>query len=88
MKLQSTFIILFLSCSYSFSQYAGTSIQNFNVLPENDPQTNKTNLQTAIDWAAPAGAALFVEPNEKPYPVAAGIVLKKNVSLIGVHIKE
>ena len=85
MKLQSTLIILFLSCSYSFSQYAGKSIKNFNVLPENDPQTNRTNLQKAIDWAAPAGAALFVEPSETPYPVAGGIVLKKNVSLIGVH---
>ena len=63
----------------------GTSIQEFDVLPGNDPGTNKVNLQKAIDWAANTGAALFVEPVEKPYPISGGIVLKKNVSLIGVH---
>jgi hypothetical protein len=61
------------------------SIRNFDVLPENTPQTNRINLQKAIDWAAFSGSALFVEPSEKPYPVSGGIVLKKNVSLIGVH---
>jgi len=39
----------------------------------------------AIDWAHPRGAALFVEPSEEPYPVAGGIILRANVSLIGVH---
>lgn len=85
MKLLNTLIILLISFSYSFAQYAGTSIQKFDVLPGNDPQTNKVNLQKAIDWAAITGAALFVEPVEKPYPIAGGIILKKNVSLIGVH---
>ena len=85
MKLLSTLFILFMAYSYSFGQYAGTSIQKFEVLPGNDPQTNKVNLQKAIDWAANSGSALFVEPVEKPYPIAGGIVLKKNVSLIGVH---
>ena len=85
MKLLSTLFILFMAYSYSFAQYAGTSIQKFEVLPGNDPQTNKVNLQKAIDWAANSGSALFVEPVEKPYPIAGGIVLKKNVSLIGVH---
>ncbi len=61
------------------------SIQAFGVLPENDANTNRENLQKAIDWAAKRGAALFVEPVEKPYEIAGGIVLKKNVSLIGVH---
>src|SRR5690606_5207603 len=46
---------------------------------------NRTNLQSAIDWATSSGAALFVEPSDKPYPVASGIHLKKNVSLVGVH---
>ncbi|MCK5103752.1 MAG: hypothetical protein KAR17_13100, partial [Cyclobacteriaceae bacterium] len=85
MKLLNTLFILFMAYSYSFAQYAGTSIQKFEVLPGNDPQTNKINLQKAIDWAATSGAALFVEPVEKPYPIAGGIILKKNVSLIGVH---
>ncbi len=85
MKLFYTLFILLLTCVFSYGQYAGTSIQKFEVLPGNDPQTNKVNLQKAIDWAATTGAALFVEPVEKPYPIAGGIVLKKNVSLIGVH---
>jgi hypothetical protein len=85
MKTFNTLFILLLATTFSFGQYAGTSIQKFEVLPGNDPQTNTVNLQKAIDWAAASGAALFVEPVEKPYPIAGGIVLKKNVSLIGVH---
>ena len=61
------------------------SIRDFNVLPTNTPEVNKQNLQKAIDWAAQSGTALFVDPSEIPYPVNGGIILKKNVSLIGVH---
>ena len=61
------------------------SIRDFNVLPENSPQTNKKNLQEAINWASESGTALFVDPSEDPYPIDGGIILKKNVSLIGVH---
>ncbi len=61
------------------------SIQKFGVLPENTAEVNRVNLQKAIDWASPRGAALFVEPVENPYEVASGIILKKNVSLVGVH---
>ena len=61
------------------------SIQKFGVLPENTAEVNRVNLQKAIDWASPQGAALFVEPVENPYEVASGIILKKNVSLVGVH---
>ncbi len=63
----------------------GKSIQDFGVLPTNSPDVNKANLQQAIDWASPRGAALFVEPSEDPYRIASGIVLRRNVSLIGVH---
>ena len=62
-----------------------TSIQEFDVKPDNSPALNKANLQKAIDWASLNGAALFVEPSEEPYPVDGGIILKENVSLIGVH---
>jgi hypothetical protein len=62
-----------------------TSIQKFDVKPGNNPALNKINLQKAIDWASVSGAALFVEPSEEPYPIDGGIILKKNVSLIGVH---
>jgi len=61
------------------------SIRSFGVLPDNTAEVNKVNLQKAIDWAAASGSALFVEPTEKPYEVSGRIILKKNVSLIGVH---
>ena len=55
------------------------SIQKFGVLPGNTAEVNRANLQKAIDWASPRGAALFIEPVENPYEVASGIILKKNV---------
>jgi len=61
------------------------SIQEFGVLPTNSAQVNKDNLQKAIDWASPRGAALFVEPSDEPYPVDGGIILRVNASLVGVH---
>ena len=62
-----------------------TSIQKFNVKPGNSAALNRTNLQKAIDWASANGGALWVEPSNEPYPIDGGIILKKNVSLIGVH---
>jgi len=62
-----------------------TSIQQFDVKPSNNAATNKINLQKAIDWASARGAALYVEPSDEPYYIDGGIILKKNVSLIGVH---
>lgn len=83
-------IIMLLSTLYSLNgQETVTSlcrsIRSFGVLPENSAEINRSNLQKAIDWASSSGAALFVEPTEDPYEVAGGIILKKNVSLIGVH---
>lgn len=91
--------LLFLLCGGSFSGSLATvngidspdasgymkSIREFGVLPENEAALNTVNLQKAIDWATLSGAALFVEPSEKPYPVNGGIILKRNVSLVGVH---
>ena len=89
MKNLVIFLVLlsFFSTAYAFQEGSGTpvSIQKFGVLPGNTAEVNKANLQKAIDWASPRGAALFVEPVENPYEVASGIILKKNVSLIGVH---
>ena len=61
------------------------SIRDFDVLPENPADVNKTNLQAAIDWASPRGAALYVEPDAEPYRLAGGVILKMNTSLIGAH---
>lgn len=61
------------------------SIQEFGVMPGHTATENTRALQMAIDWASPRGAALFVEPSELPYPVSGGLLLKSNVSLVGVH---
>ncbi|MEA2710967.1 MAG: hypothetical protein QOF78_3568 [Phycisphaerales bacterium] len=61
------------------------SIRDFQVLPSNDAATNKANLQKAIDWASERGAALEVDASDEPYRIDGGIVLKLNVSLVGVH---
>ena len=78
-------VLLLQAAEIDLPLNGGRSIRDFNVLPSNSPAENKTNLQKAIDWAAPRGAALFVEPTDEPYPVAGGLVLRMNVSLIGVH---
>ncbi len=61
------------------------SIRDFGVSSTNSASINTTALQRAIDWASPRGAALFVDPTDEPYPMAGGVVLKMNVSLVGVH---
>ncbi|MBL9170258.1 MAG: hypothetical protein JNN07_21160 [Verrucomicrobiales bacterium] len=63
----------------------GVSLREFGVLASNSAASNKVALQRAIDWAAPRGAALFVEPSDSPYPVESGLLLRMNVSLVGVH---
>jgi len=61
------------------------SIQDFGVRPKNSPEANLAALQRAVDWAAPRGAALYVEPVDHPYRLAAGLILRANVSLVGAH---
>lgn len=86
MHMKSRYIILLaLMISMNLTASGITSIQKFDVKPGNSPALNKTNLQKAIDWASGSGSALLVEPSEEPYPIDGGIILKKNVSLIGVH---
>lgn len=66
-------------------QINGRSVQDFGMKPQASAAENTAALQKAIDWASPRGAALFIEPTDEPYQLSAGIVLKANVSLIGVH---
>ena len=85
MKTNLIFVLMLMLCYNLLGAVEKTSIQEFDVKPENSPAINKINLQKAIDWATVSGAALFVEPSEEPYYIDGGIILKKNVSLIGVH---
>ncbi len=61
------------------------SIREFGVDPRQTASRNAQRLQAAIDWAAPRGAALFIDPADQPYMLDGGVVLKQNASLIGVH---
>ncbi len=85
-KLLCAFFAAALSLSaFAENLHRMKSIQEYGVLPENTPQQNKANLQKAIDEASLTGSALYVEPVKLGYPVESGIILRKNVSLIGVH---
>ncbi len=75
---------LFIS-SPAIEAQVGKSIQAFGVLPGNGPNINRERLQAAIDKMSESGGALYVEPAEGGYPIDGGIVLRRNVSLIGVH---
>jgi hypothetical protein len=61
------------------------SLRDFGLSSTNTAAANRAVLQHAIDWASPRGAALFLDPTEEPYPVEGGLVLRMNVSIIGVH---
>ncbi|HOT37510.1 MAG TPA: hypothetical protein PLT86_12685 [Candidatus Latescibacteria bacterium] len=60
-------------------------LSDFGVTPGGDPVKNAARLQEGIDWASPRGGALYVEPTDEPYRIAGGVILRQNVSLIGVH---
>ena len=81
-KIATLFAMLF---TFALSAQPVKSIMEYGVSPKNTPEQNRTNLQLAIDEASLSGAALYVEPVSGGYHVAAGIVLKQNVSLIGAH---
>ena len=85
----STFLFtLLLVCLFTASEvYAQgyLSVQAVGVLPGNTPQTNRDNLQAAIDRMSPHGGVLYVEPVEGGYPMQGGLVLRRNVTLLGAH---
>jgi hypothetical protein len=85
MKTNMLFVLILMLSNNLLEASEITSIQKFGVKPENSPAVNKVNLQKAIDWASKSGSALLVESSEAPYGIDGGIILKKNVSLIGVH---
>ncbi len=75
-------LLVFVSMSVSVP---GQSIRQFGVLPSNPPDMNRENLQKAIDKMSLIGGMLFVEPGDSAYHISGGIILKKNVSLVGVN---
>ncbi len=81
-KIVSLLLLLFVLAA---SAQPMKSIKECGVSPSNSPEKNRINLQRAIDEASSTGAALYVEPVAGGYPVAAGIILRQNVSLIGAH---
>lgn len=83
--MKKLIVISFIIFSLQSFATENTSVQKFGVKPENSPAQNKIALQKAIDWASKTGAALYVEPSDEPYPLDGGIILKRNVSLVGVH---
>ncbi len=84
-RIVLSMIVVFSVLTRAQNNTFNKSIRDFGVLPQNSGAENKKHLQEAIDWASPRGATLYVEPSEVPYCVDGGIVLKQNVSLIGVH---
>src|SRR5690349_15281008 len=77
------FSLIFAICSRAEPPYR--SLRELGVLPTKSPAENKEALQRAIDDAATNGAALFLDPSDTPYPMEGGLVLRRNVSIIGVH---
>ncbi|TSA38242.1 MAG: hypothetical protein D4R64_03655 [Porphyromonadaceae bacterium] len=76
---------LFIAVLFLTEVTSGESIQKFGVNPSNSPEVNKLNLQKAIDSMTFSGGSLFVDPSDAPYHIAGGIVLRKNVSLVGAN---
>ena len=66
-------------------RFPGRNLSEFGLRADASAEANRDCLQKAIDWATRSGSALFLEPSEEPYPVAAGVVLRRNVSLLGIH---
>ena len=61
------------------------SVQSVGVLPKNSAEKNRKNLQAAIDKMSPLGGVLYVEPTQGGYPMEGGIILRRNVTLLGAH---
>lgn len=77
-------LVLVIITSFQVS-VAQTSIRKFGVKPSNSPAVNTFHLQKAIDKLSRQGGIIYVEPVEGGYPIASGVILRKNVSIVGVH---
>ena len=86
MNLKRTIILLALVAVAGLAQAQGwVSVQSVGVLPTNTPRENRQHLQEAIDNMSPLGGVLYVEPARGGYPMEGGLVLRRNVTLLGAH---
>ena len=76
-------VVLCLNVLVSFVN--GRDITDFGVSAASSAAENKVSLQKAIDWASGSGESLLVPASDEPYRVDGGLILRKNVSLVGVH---
>ncbi len=82
LKTGFLFVLLFIALiQISNAQ----SIREFGVKPSNSAELNKINLQKAIDLMSRKGGVLYVEPSDSAYPINGGLILRKNVSLVGAN---
>ena len=61
------------------------TLEEIGLSADASPIANREKLQATIDRLTSSGGAIIISPSAKPWPVASGLTLKKNVSLIGVH---
>ena len=79
-------ILLTLICFAGQTRAQGwVSVQAVGVLPGNTAEVNRQHLQAAIDKMSPLGGVLYLEPVQGGYPMDGGLILRRNVTLLGAH---
>ena len=81
----SVLIIAIIAVVGQVNAQGWVSVQAVGVLPGNTAEENSRHLQEAINRMSPLGGVLFVEPAQGGYPMQGGIVLRRNVTLLGAH---
>ncbi|MBO7119701.1 MAG: hypothetical protein J6W03_05220 [Bacteroidaceae bacterium] len=85
MKRILIILLTFIAIAGQAKTQGWVSVQSVGVLPGNSAEVNRQHLQAAIDKMSPLGGVLYVEPVEGGYPMAGGLVLKRNVTLLGAQ---
>lgn len=83
-KIITLLFVLFATVGITEAQ-GWISVQSVGVLPQNSAEENRRHLQEAIDNMSPMGGVLYVEPTQGGYPMQGGIILRRNVTLLGAH---
>lgn len=80
-----TLFLAFFSAIGLAKAQGWVSVQTMGVLPQNSAEENRKHLQEAIDKMSTLGGVLYIEPAKGGYPMQGGIVLRRNVTLLGAH---